>query len=78
MFFLKKDYASSLADLSEVLTREPRHFGALVGTGAILQDVGNDKEALEAYRRALAVHPRLQGVADKVKALAEKIEGRDI
>jgi tetratricopeptide (TPR) repeat protein len=78
VFFLKKDYASSLADLSLVLAREPRHFGALVGTGAILQDVGNDKEALEAYRRALAVHPHLQGVADKVKALAEKIEGRDI
>jgi len=78
IFFLKKDYASSLSDLRQVLSREPRHFGALAGLGAILQDIGDEKDALDAYRRALAVHPRLKGLPDKVKALTEKIEGRDI
>jgi hypothetical protein len=43
-----------------------------------LQDIGEDKGALEAYRRALAVDPHLEGIADKVKSLAEKVEGRDI
>jgi len=78
VFFLKKDYGSAIADIRQVLTREPRHFGALSGLGTMLQDIGDEKDALEAYRRALAVHPHLNGIADKVKALTEKVEGRDI
>jgi tetratricopeptide (TPR) repeat protein len=78
VFFLKRDYGSALADLRQVLAREPRHFGALAGLGAILQDIGDDKDALDAYRRALAVHPHLKGIADKVKSLTEKVDGRDI
>jgi tetratricopeptide (TPR) repeat protein len=78
VFFLKKDYGNALADLRQVLAREPRHFGALTGLGAILQDVGDEKDALNAYRRALAIDPHLKGVADKVKTLTDKIEGRGI
>jgi hypothetical protein len=55
-----------------------RHFGALSGLGLILQDLGDDKQALEVYRRALAVYPRLQRIPDAVKKLQEKVEGRDI
>jgi tetratricopeptide (TPR) repeat protein len=78
VFFLKRDYGSALSDLTQVLAREPRHFGALAGLGAIMMDIGNDKAALEAYRRALAIDPHLKGVADKVKTLTEKVEGRGI
>jgi len=78
VFFLKRDYGSALTDLRQVLAREPRHFGALSGLGAILQDIGDEKDALDAYRRALAVHPRLKGIPDRVKTPTEKVEGRDI
>lgn len=78
VFFLKKDYGHALADLRQVLVREPRHFAALAGLGAIMQDVGDDKDALDAYRRALAIDPHLKGVAEKVKTLVDKVEGRDI
>jgi tetratricopeptide (TPR) repeat protein len=78
VFYLKKDYTSALADLRQVLRREPRHFGALSGLGIIMQDIGDDKHALEAYRAALEVYPRLKGVGDKVKTLTEKVEGRPI
>jgi tetratricopeptide (TPR) repeat protein len=78
LYYLKKDYGRSLADIREVLKREPRHFGALSGLGLIMQDIGDDKQALEVYRRALAVYPRLQRIPDLVKTLREKIEGRDI
>jgi len=78
VYFLKKDYANSLADLGKVLTREPRHFGALSGIGLIMQDIGDDKRALDAYRKALDVYPRLKGVSEKVKTLVEKVEGREI
>jgi tetratricopeptide (TPR) repeat protein len=78
VFFMKRDYNSALADLGHVLAREPRHFGALTGLGAIMQDIGDDKRALDAYRRALDVDPHLKGVAEKVKTLTDKVEGRDL
>ena len=78
IYYMKKDYGRALADIREVLRREPRHFGALSGLGLIMQDIGDDKQALEVYRRALAIHPRLQRIPDVVKTLQEKIEGRDI
>src|SRR5215471_8933971 len=78
VFFLKRDYGSALADLGQVLAREPRHFGALTGLGAIMQDIGDEKAALEAYRRALAIDPHLKGVTDKVKTLTVKVEGQPI
>lgn len=78
LYFVKKDYGRALADLSQALAREPRHFGAWAGLGAILHDIGEDKRALDAYRRALALYPRLQRIPDVVKTLTEKLEGRDI
>jgi tetratricopeptide (TPR) repeat protein len=78
LYYMKKDYGHSIADIREVLKREPRHFGALAGLGLIMQDIGDDKQALEIYRRALAVYPRLKKIPDVVKTLQEKVEGRDI
>jgi tetratricopeptide (TPR) repeat protein len=78
IYFLKKDYSNSLADIRQVLAREPRHFGALAGLGTILNEIGDERRALDAFRRALAVHPRLTGIADEVKSLTEKVEGRPI
>jgi len=65
--FMQKDFAGALADIREVLNREPRHFGALSGLGMILQELGDEKNALEAFRRALAVHPKLAKIPDLVK-----------
>ncbi|WP_050422823.1 tetratricopeptide repeat protein [Bradyrhizobium tropiciagri] len=78
IYYLKNDYVRSLGDLQQVLTREPRHFGALAGVGMIMQDMGDDKRALDAFRKALAVDPYLEKVPQIVKQLTEKVEGRDI
>ena len=78
LYFANKDYGKSLADIRQVLAREPRHFGALSGLGIIMQEFGEDKLALEAFRKALAVNPHLPKIPDFVKTLAEKVEGRDI
>jgi tetratricopeptide (TPR) repeat protein len=76
--FMKKDYGRSLDDIRQVLAREPRHFGALSGLGLIMQEFGEEKRALEVFRRALALHPHLERIPDMVKSLTEKVEGRDI
>jgi tetratricopeptide (TPR) repeat protein len=78
LYYLQNDYARSLVDIEQVLVREPRHFGALAGLGMIMQDLGDDKRALDAFRKALAINPHLDKVPELVKTLTEKVEGRDI
>lgn len=78
VYYMKNDYTHSMEDIQEVLRREPRHFGALAGLGMILQETGDDKHALDAFRRALEINPYLEKVPDMVKSLSEKVEGRDI
>jgi len=78
LYYLQNDYTHSLQDIEQVLVREPRHFGALAGLGMIMQEFGDDKRALDAFRRALAINPHLDKVPELVKTLTEKVEGRDI
>jgi tetratricopeptide (TPR) repeat protein len=76
--YMRKEFGASLEDIRQVLSREPRHFGAMSGLGMILQEFGDEKRALEVFRRALEVHPNLPRIPDLVKTLSEKVEGRGI
>ena len=78
LHFVQKDIYSSLADLRVVLAQEPRHYQALAGLGIILEELGEDKRALEALRRALEVNPHLDNVPEMVRRLKLKVEGREI
>src|SRR5882757_2155069 len=78
LYYMQNDYTHSLEDIQQVLVREPRHFGALAGLGMIMQELGDEKRALDAFRKALAVNPHLEKVPEMVKSLTEKVEGRDI
>ncbi len=78
VFFLAEDPASAVADLRQVILREPRHFGAWAGLGHILMSLEDKKRALEAYRRALAVHPHLERVKELAERLGPELDGRDI
>ena len=76
--FMRKDYTRSIEDIRQVLAREPRHFGALAGLGMIMEELGDDKRALEVYRKAVEINPQMQRIPDLIKSLTEKVEGRDI
>jgi tetratricopeptide (TPR) repeat protein len=78
LYFEKREYSRAMSDIARVLALEPRHFGALTGLGMILEDVGDDRQALQVFRRALEVDPHLDKVPDLIKTLSEKVEGRDI
>lgn len=78
LYYMQNDYQRSLEDIEQVLIREPRHFGALAGLGMIMQELGDDRRALDAFRKALAIDPHLANVRELVKTLTEKVEGRDI
>lgn len=62
--FLKEDFARSIADIEQVLVLEPRHFGAISGLGTIMREIGDEKHAVEAYERALAIDPLLDNVRE--------------
>ena len=74
---LAGEHDLSLADIDRVLALEPRHFGALAGMGLIRIDKGKYREALAAYRRALAVNPFLKERFELVPAL-ERLVGEEV
>ena len=76
--YMRKDYAQAMDDIRQVLIREPRHFGAMSGLGMILQEFGDEKHALDVFRRALEINPHLPKIDEMIKSLTEKVEGRDI
>jgi tetratricopeptide (TPR) repeat protein len=76
--YMRKEFGQSMKDIRQVLIREPRHFGAMSGLGMILQEFGDEKHALDVFRRALEINPHLPKIDELVKGLTEKVEGRDI
>lgn len=78
LYFLRGDYVSAMTAIRETLRYEPRHYGAWAGLGRILEQTGDNRKALEAYRRALAIHPHLEGLKEEVDKLALKIRGEEL
>jgi tetratricopeptide (TPR) repeat protein len=78
VYFLMDDYSKSIADIGKTLALEPRHFGALSGLGMIMRELGEDKRAIEAYQKALAVDPNLEGVQKALDELQAKAAGKQI
>lgn len=78
IYYMRDDYGAALADIREVLAREPRHFTMLYALALILRDIGDDKMALEAARKALDVNPHLDGAKELADRLSPTVEGRDI
>lgn len=76
--FLMEDYSRSLADIGQVLALEPRHFGALSGFGMIMRALGEDEQAMIAYREALAVDPYLDNVQEALDELEAKEVGESL
>lgn len=77
-FFMLDEQMLSVEDLVRALAINPDHFGALNGLGVILENFGDHVAALEAYRRAFAVNPHRQNVAEAIERLEKIVEGVDI
>lgn len=75
--FRMGDLGLAIDDIQKTLTLEPRHFQAIAGLGIIFRSLDRPEQALDAFHRALEIHPFLDGVADAITDL-EKKQGRDI
>lgn len=78
VLYLLHRYDESLADISKVLSLEPRHFGAISGIALISLAKGDKKAALEAYRRAVMIYPLMPGAAAIISVLEKEVEGIEL
>lgn len=68
-WYLKGEFALSLADIERTLTLNPHHFGALAGLGTIYEDLGDPARALAAMRAVRALNPNHPGLDDAIRRL---------
>jgi tetratricopeptide (TPR) repeat protein len=71
--YLAEHYASAIADCEEVIRRNPHHFGALSGQGLCHVALGQLRDAARCFRRALAVHPRLDTVRQNLAGVQQTL-----
>lgn len=77
-FYAAGRLGQSAADIAQVLTLNPHHFGALAGLGMIWSDLDAPERALAAYRAALAIHPHKPDLAEAVETLESQISGPEL
>jgi tetratricopeptide (TPR) repeat protein len=78
LFLNDENFPEALRDLNEALRLEPRHFGAWAGLGIMMETMGAEKEALEAYRQALDIYPFMTQAMQAEKRLSKAAEGQGL
>ena len=71
--FFNGDFSGSETDVFEVLSREPRHFGAISGLAMINLHVGALPEAIKAYEMLLNIHPHAEDAKKFLPKLKKQI-----
>jgi tetratricopeptide (TPR) repeat protein len=71
--YLAKDYPGSIADCRETLARNPNHFGALSGQALCHLALDQYAEAAALCRRALEVHPHLDGARANLRTAVNEL-----
>ena len=78
IFLSEENYPEALRDLNQALEAEPRHFGAWLGLGYILEQLGGEAEALDSYRQALTIYPLTPQAKAAEARLTLKAEGQEL
>lgn len=71
-------YDEAEAAYQAALERNPYHFAATAGLGHIRAERGDYSGALDFYKRALKIHPRLAGIREIVPQLEAALDKRDV
>ncbi|KCZ91678.1 tetratricopeptide repeat protein [Hyphomonas johnsonii] len=78
LFLIDENFPEALRDINEALRIEPRHFGAWAGLGIMLETMGAEDEALDAYREALKIYPLMTQAMQAEKRLSKAAEGQGL
>jgi len=77
-YFLKEDFDRSIEDCQRAVALNPDHFGAWAGMGNCHAHEGRICEALKAYKRALKIHPHLEGVKETIAELDTCVDDKEV
>ncbi|MEM1148401.1 MAG: tetratricopeptide repeat protein [Pseudomonadota bacterium] len=78
LFLSQENYGEALRDVNEALRLEPRHFGAWGGLGAVLERLGSNDEAIQAYQKALEIYPLFPSAKRGISRIRREQEGRPV
>src|SRR5512134_2785674 len=78
VYYAQGKYDLALADLMRAVERDPKHYRALEDLGLVFDALGRKVEALETYRKALAVNPFLTDADTAVKFLEKEVGARNL
>ncbi len=67
LYYLTERFELSIMACQRTLMLNPYHFGAAAGLGHNLVHLGQHAKAIGAYRRAMAIHPRMEGVRQSLR-----------
>ena len=76
--FLLGDFIGSLNDIEEVLKRQPRHFGAISGSGLIHMHNRNYEDAYASYKKLFKIDPLNEDSKRFLPVLENKIFGKSL
>ncbi len=71
--YFNENYAASVADSDAAIQRMPCHFGAWSGKGHAHAHLGQMRQALHAYRKALEINPYLECIRESVEELEKRL-----
>lgn len=71
VLFLAGEYEAAADDCRQTLKHNPHHFAAMAGLGHCHAAEGRFREAYDAYRSALEIHPRLEGLHRSMQTIRE-------
>jgi len=77
-FFLIDELGLAVEDISRTLALNPNHFGALNGLGVVLEQMGDDKNALLAYRAAYEINPHRENLIEAIERLEDRVDGSPV
>jgi tetratricopeptide (TPR) repeat protein len=78
VLYLMGHYEDSIKDIDKTLALEPRHFGALSGLGLCDAQLDKQKEALDAFERALAINPNMPGIKLNAEEMKKQLGNKSI
>jgi tetratricopeptide (TPR) repeat protein len=74
--FLMGDFKDSLKDINQTLIIEPKHFGALSGSGLVYINLNKYEEAIKSFKAAQKIYPLIESgkIINELKKLIKELE----